>query len=331
MDQPNQVGIDVSAQSLEVALSGPNNRSATATFANTPAGHRQLIKWATKRGQCARICLEATGVYSLAVAFALHHHPKTEVMVVNPKAIKKYAGATMQRAKTDQVDAQLILDYGQRMRFVAWQPPTDEVLQLQAITRRISQLKIERTREANRLHAEAYHVGTTALVERDIQVHIRHLERRMVLLEAEGQALVLSVPSLCTPFQRLLSIPGIGEASALRLLAELAVLPEDMKPPQWVAHAGLDPRPHQSGQSVDRPRRITKAGNRYLRAALYMPALVASRHQPNIKAFYHHLIEAGKKPLQAITAVMRKLLHAIWGVWKYDQDFDGQKFYKMTA
>ena len=153
----------------------------------------------------------------------------------------------------------------------------------------------------------------------------------MVRLEKEAVALVLSVPHLSMLFQRLLSIPGIGETSALRLLAEWAVLPEGMKPPQWVAHAGLDPRPHESGQSVHRPRAITKAGNKYLRAALYMPALVAMRHQPNVKAFYDQLIAAGKKPLQAITAVMRKLLHAIWGVWKHDQDFEGQKFYKIAT
>jgi len=74
-------------------------------------------------------------------------------MVANPKAIKNYAGATMQRAKTDPVDAQLILDFAQRMRFVPWQSPCDEVFQLQAITRRITQLKVEINREANRLHA----------------------------------------------------------------------------------------------------------------------------------------------------------------------------------
>ena len=93
----------------------------------------------------------------------------------------------------------------------------------------------------------------------------------------------------------------------------------------------LDPRPLESGSSVRAPRRITKAGNKYLRTALFMPALTASRHQVNVKAFYDKLVASGKKPLQAILAVMRKLLQAIWGVWKYDQDFDGQKFYKIAA
>ncbi len=76
-------------------------------------------------------------------------------------------------------------------------------------------------------------------------------------------------------------------------------------------------------------RRICKVGNRHLRAAHYIPALVASQHEPNVKAFYDKLVAAGKKPMQAIVAVMRKLLHAIWGMLEHDQDFDGNKFFKL--
>ena len=105
----------------------------------------------------------------------------------------------------------------------------------------------------------------------------------------------------------------------------------DLAAAQWVAHAGLDPRPYESGTSVHRPRRISKVGNRHLRAALYMPALVAIQHEPNIKAFYDKLVAAGKKPMQAVVAVMRKLLHAIWGMLKHHQDFDGNKFFNIAA
>ena len=328
MHKPCLVGIDVSAHTLEVALAGPEPSPTRSTFDNTPAGHRRLIRWITKRGRSARVGLEATGVYSLEVALTLDRHPRTEVMVVNPRAIKNYAGARLQRAKTDPVDAQLILDFVQRMDFVPWKPPLDEVLQLQAITRRMNQLKVEVTRETNRLHAEAYRFSSSPLIERDIQVHIRHLQRRIRRLEEEGIALVLSVPELSEKFHHLLSIPGIAQTSALRLIAELAVLPVDMKAPQWVAQAGLEPRPYESGHSIHPPRRITKAGNKYLRAALFMPALVAIRYQPQVKAFYDKLITAGKKPMQAVIAVMRKLLHAIWGVWNYNQDFEGHKFTK---
>jgi transposase len=128
----------------------------------------------------------------------------------------------------------------------------------------------------------------------------------------------------------LVSAKGIGETSAMRLLAELLVLPDDLAAPQWVAHAGLDPRPYESGTSIHRPRRISKVGNRHLRAALYMPALVAIQHEPNVKAFYSKLVAAGKRPMQAVVAVMRKLLHAIWGMLKHDQNFDGNKFFKLA-
>ena len=141
-----------------------------------------------------------------------------------------------------------------------------------------------------------------------------------------GATAAVGVPALATKLAHLVSTKGIGEASAMRLLAELLVLPDDLAAPQWVAHAGLDPRPYESGTSVHRPRRITKVGNRHLRAALYMPALVAIQHDPNVKAFYNKLVAAGKKPMQAVVAVMRKLLHAIWGMLKHDQDFDGNKF-----
>jgi transposase len=331
MNTLNVVGIDVSAQTLSAAIQRSRGGVAVATFANQGQGHRQLLKWATKGGRCARVCLEATGSYSLGLALALHRHPKVEVMVVNPKAIKNYGGAMMQRAKTDEMDAQLILDYGQRMPFVAWQPPNDQTLKLQAITRRIVQLKTERTRELNRLHAYSFRGNASDVVGRDLQVHIRQVERRLVHLEQKALELVEAAPVLHTAFQRLLSIPGIGQATALRVLAEVLVLPKDLKVGQWVAHAGLDPRPHTSGTSVQKQSRISKAGNKYLRTALYMSALVALQRQIHIKAFYEKLIRAGKKPIKAVVAVMRKLVHTIFGVLKHNQDFVGEKFYKMAG
>ncbi|HIG57193.1 MAG TPA: IS110 family transposase [Candidatus Latescibacteria bacterium] len=331
MNQWHHMGIDVSAKTLDVALTGKDIPITSATFPNTSSGHRQLIKWATKRGRSARVCLEATGIYSAAIALVIHQHPRLEIMVVNPKAMRNYGQARMQRAKTDRIDAQLILDYGQRMPFVSWHPPSEAVLKLQAITRRITPLKNEIQREKNRLHADSYRVTSTDLIEQDIRVHIRHMERRIQYLTDKGMVLVQEASRLHRLFQRLLSIPGIGQTSGLRILAELASLPRGMKPAQWVAHAGLDPRPYESGSSVHRPQKIAKIGNKFLRTALYMPALVAIRHQPQVNAFYNKLIAAGKNPRLAITAVMRKLLHSVWGIWKYDQDFDGQKFYRTVA
>ena len=331
MKQVNQIGVDVGSKELVCAMQCAGQRSPLARFANTAAGHKKFIRWATKSGHPARVCLEATGIYSLEFALALHHAKNVEVMVVNPRAIKDFVRSCMQRAKTDAVDAGGILDYLERMPFVAWQPPAPEVLELQAINRRIAQLTTELAREKNRRHASEFAGAGADAIADDIEVNIRHLERRLERMHDSGLCLVRGVPALATKLAHLVSTKGIGEASAMRLLAELLVLPDDLAAPQWVAHAGLDPRPYESGTSINRPRRISKVGNRHLRAALYMPALVAIQHEPNVKAFYDKLVAAGKKPMQAVVAVMRKLLHAIWGMLKHDQDFDGEKFFRMAT
>jgi transposase len=167
------------------------------------------------------------------------------------------------------------------------------------------------------------------VIAHDIELNIRHLERRIAALERAALDLVNSVPGLKEKLDRLISVKGIGKTAGLKLLAELAALPPDIKAEQWVAHAGLDPRPYESGTSINKPRRITKAGNRYLRAALYMPALVAIQTQANVKAFYEKLIGRGKRPMQAIVAVMRKLLLCIWGMFRQEQNFDVEKFFKL--
>jgi Transposase IS116/IS110/IS902 family len=105
------------------------------------------------------------------------------------------------------------------------------------------------------------------------------------------------------------------------------VLPDDMTVRQWVAHAGLDPCAFQSGTSVDKPARISKVGNAHIRRALFMPALVAVRHEPHVKAFFDKLVARGKKPIQAYIAVMRKLLHAIYGMFATETTFIGDKFH----
>ena len=120
MKQVNQVGVDVDSEALVCMMKRAGQPLPLATFANTAAGHKKFIRWVTKGARPAQICLEATGIYSLEFALALHHAKNVEVMVVNPRAIKDFTRACMQRAKTDAVDAGGILEYLERMPFVAW-------------------------------------------------------------------------------------------------------------------------------------------------------------------------------------------------------------------
>lgn len=331
MGKRTDVGIDVSKDVLDVAVRRDGAREETARFANEASGHRKLVSWLTKRGGTARVVLEATGTYSLDVALALYAARGIDVMVVNPRAIKNFAVALLQRSKTDLTAAVALREYAARMPFVAWVPPAESVLQLRAMARRIAALVVERTRERNRLHAHTASAAHPAVVANDIAVNIRHLERRIELLTAQAVTLITEHADLRRAFARLTSIPGVAARSAVQLLPELLVLPGDMTVRQWVAHAGLDPRACQSGTSVHKPSRISKVGNAHIRRALYMPALVAVQHEPRVTAFFEQLVARGKKPLQAYVAVMRKLLHAIYGMLATDTDFVAEKFYALTT
>jgi transposase len=322
------VGIDVSADEITVAIEG---RVELATLPNDAEGHERLVRLLTRRGRTARVCLEATGIYHLDLALALHRARGIEVMVVNPTAARDFGRALLQRSKTDRVDAGVLLEFAKRMPFESWQPPAPEILDLRAIVRRIGALTVTRTQERNRLHAAGRCAELTEAIAWDIEAHLEHLAQSLERLQQQALELVHAHPELARRFERLVSVRGIATTSALRILAELAVLPADMTPRQWVAHAGLDPRAHDSGTSLHKPARISKKGNSHLRAALYMPAMVAAREEPSVRGFYQKRIAGGLKPIQALVAVERKLLHSIHGMWASNSDFDGQKFCAMSA
>jgi len=328
MKQPSKIraGLDVDARTLVVALRRDGVPEPVCPLPNTPAGHRQLIKLLTARGASARVALEATGVYSLGVALALHRAPRVEVMVVNPRAIKDFQRARLTRAKTDAVDAGGILEFLERMEFVAWTPPAERVLALQQLGRRLVQLRGELTREQARLHAVAYTPDYEGWIAADLKAHIGQLKKRITALQKAALEVVRQDASLAAQLAQLCRLPGVGALTGVRLLGELLVLPAELKAKQWVAHAGLDPRPRQSG-ATDAPRHISRTGNRHLRLALFMPALVAIQRCPQVRACYEALLARGKKKKVAIVAIMRRMLHAIWGMLHHQQDFNPQLFH----
>ena len=320
------VGIDVSAKTLHICWQTPVGTLQALELPNSADGHRQLCRQLTQRGHRARIALEATGFYSFDLACALAQHPRLEVMMVNPRAGYAFARANLQRSKTDAVDARTLLEFVRRMPFQPWQPPAAERLELRALGRRIAALTVTCTQEKNRLHAAASTPQLGAALREDLQLSIAQLEQRQERLQQQALELIERCAELKEQFQLLTSIKGFARKSALLVLAELVLLPQDMTARQWVAHAGIDPRQQQSGTCLQRPARISRTGNRHLRAALYMPALVAIQHELHVRAFYDQLRARGKAPLQAIVAVMRKLLHALHGMMRSRTPFDGGKF-----
>lgn len=158
------------------------------------------------------------------------------------------------------------------------------------------------------------------------------LEEQIAGFRASALNIINNNRELYDIFALTTSVKGIAEASAIQLLGELLTLPDDLTVKQWVAYAGLDPRHFESGSSVARKTRISKAGNRYIRQALYMPALVASRSEPHVAAYYKYLQEKrGLQKIQAICAIMRKMLHAIYGMLRSKRPFDGSMFFNMST
>lgn len=327
----NHVGIDVSAKTFTTMIDYEGERTEAFDLPNDPKGHKKLIRMVTKKGFTAQVVLEATGNYSLDLALALHRAKRIEVMVANPRAISQFAGAYLRRTKTDALDANVIVEFSMRMPFEAWKPPEAHCFDLRAISRRVEALTKTATQEKNRLHAAITFDEMSEVVRNDIEVNIRHLERRIERLREQAREHIQKYPELERAFLHLTSVKGIAQAAGIQILAELSTLPKDMDVRQWVAHAGIDPMQFQSGTSVDKPSRISRRGNAHLRRALFLPALVAVQHEPNVNAFYEKLLRRGKSKMQANVAVMRKLLHAIYGMLKHDRDFDGEKFYVLGA
>jgi transposase len=330
MDKLDFSGIEVGAEELVVSLEREGRRAALKTFSNDPQGHQAILRHLRAPGRRVQACMESTGVYGLDLALALVR-AGIEVMVANPRAARHFATAMMQRSKNDRLDAVVLLEFVIRMPFQVWVPPRPAVLQLHALSRRLEALKDTHAAEQSRRHAADATDTTPAALRRDLERSLRSLRRAIARLSVEAVKIIDQDPDLKLRFDLLISARGIKEVSAIPILAEMAVAPPDLDVRQLVAYAGLDPREHSSGTSGHKKARISKHGNAHLRRGLYMPALVAIRWQPNLRAFYQHLRARGKLKMVALVAVMRKLLHAIFGMFKHQQPFDGSKVYALPA
>ncbi|WP_262967394.1 IS110 family RNA-guided transposase [Methylobacter psychrophilus] len=324
----HQAGIDVGAEELVLVVRKNSKLSNPQTFTNTRTDRARLVNKLVKLPGVI-VCMEATGIYHFDLAVALHD-AGVLVMVINPKSSHNFAKVLMKNSKTDAVDANTLAEYAARMDFVAWTRPSNETIAVRCFSRRITALTTQKSAAKNHLHALTATQETPKAVLRDAKLAITQLQKRIDRLTIEALLLIGKHSKLERTLTLLISIKGIAQTSAISLMGELLLLPPDLTHREWVKFAGLDPKAFDSGKSVHKKSRISKAGNRNIRAALYMPALSAKQHDPHVKAYFQHLVANGKKPLQAVCAIMRKLIHAIHGMLKNDEPFDNTRFYKIS-
>jgi transposase len=292
------VGIDVAKGELVIAARPTGDRW---TVANDERGARTLAARLRRDGPVL-IVVEATGGYELAAVAALAA-AGLPVAVVNPRQVRDFAKATGQLAKTDRLDADVLALFAERVRPEV-RPLADAALhELDALLARRRQLLEMLQAERNRLD-QVFGAGKRP-VRKSLRTHIEFLERELRVADTELGRMVRESPVWREREDLLRSVPGVGPVASLTLLAHLPELGR-LSRREVAKLVGVAPLARESG--TYRGRRFVHGGRAPLRAVLYMAALVATRRNAVIRAFYARLLAAGKPKKLALTACMRKLL-----------------------
>lgn len=318
-------GCDVSKKTLDVAwFDEQGDRWYTrSNVPNSRAGFRQLIQWMRKTANASacdlRLVLEATCVYHQPLAEYAYTAGVT-VWVCNPGRASEHARSQNRLHKTDTLDAKGLQHYGRSYENAhEYVPHSAPVQALQALLSRLRQINEDLRREGNRLEKTPF-IAASGALSASLKRHITYLEKEKARIQTQINTLIDEHDRLRHVQQRLLSITGIGPLTSQSLIP-LLYRDQFTQARQLAAYLGLTPVHKQSGTSLNKRGRLSGRGNRHLRAQLYMPAVCASRHDPAMRARYRELIARGKAPKQALTAIMRKLVHICYGVVKNDQDY----------
>lgn len=300
------IGIDVSKARLDVAAR-PTGKTWQVT--HDTAGINELVAQAQALAPTL-IVLEATGGLETPLALGL---AKLPVAVVNPRQVRHFAKAVGKLAKTDRLDAQIIAHFADAVRPQPRPLPDAAAQELAALLTRRQQVVQMLTAEKNRL-------GTALLAVRPrVEAHIQWLKEELAQLDKELEQALRQSPLWRAKDDLLRSVPGIGPVVATTLLAELPEL-GTLSRQQIAALVGVAPLNRDSG--AWRGRRSIWGGRRRVRTALYQAAVVASRFNPVIQAFYQRLLQEGKAPKVALTACAHKLLTIVNAMLKHHTPWD---------
>jgi transposase len=301
---PQTIGIDISKQHLD-AHAHPCGDARQ--FANTASGFAALLKWA-RQWPVERIAYEATGVYHRAFEQALASLP---LVRINPLRARRFAQASGTLAKTDRIDAGILARMAATLQLDVRPVKGPELAQLAELMNARDGLVRDRTALKNREKNLAL-----SLLKRQTKARLDQIERHIEAIDKQAQALISADAALARKREIITSIKGLGSITAAQLIATMPELGA-LENKQAASLAGLAPITRQSGQWTGKAH--IHAGRANVRQSLYMPALVAARFNPDIKAKYTQLISIGKPAKVAITAVMRKLIVTTNALLKADR------------
>ncbi len=298
------VGLDVAKSSLQFDLAGQSH-----TVSNDPKGHARLLKLLRAHSHAHVVC-EATGGYEQPAARALQA-AHVSVSIIEAARVRYFARAQGRRAKTDPIDAAVLTHYGHTFRPAPLAAISDQQQRLAEISQRRRQLINTLTAESNR---SSHYIDRLSLAQsRQLQ---KLLQKQIDQCDQTITQIIAQDAQLSRKAQRLDAIKGVGPVVAATMLAEMPEL-GTLNDKTAAALAGVAPYNRDSGDQQG--KRHIGGGRSAARSALYMATLSAVRFDPILKAFYLHLRSAGKVPLVALTACMRKLVILMNRLLKNDQ------------
>lgn len=321
-------GIDVSKEKVDVGWlrDAATGKKKTKVFRNTAKGHQQVADWLLKNIKVPAdeiiVALEPTGVYHETLLYFLHECG-FKVLLVNPGKARKYAESVNLIHKTDKLDAIMLAYYAhdQHNKLTLWQPEAPEVRELKVMIRRLDALEKDLQRERNRQEATRVSLSSDRVAQ-SLKAMIETLEAEIKRLQKDIDDHIDGFPELKRNRQLLESIKGIGPVMS-RELVYLFAAKRFKSAKQVAAYLGLIPKLRESGKFKGRTM-LSKVGSARIRAKLYMAAVCASTHNPDIKAQKQRLLKAGKLNMQALGAAMRKLIQICFGVIKHQSEYKPQ-------
>lgn len=315
------LGVDVAKAKLDcMLLDTSSGKLKSKAIPNTPAGFGQLLEWLDKqKAPKPHVVMEPTGMYHEGAALALADAGLV-VSLVNPAQLRAFAQGLGVKTKTDRADSVVLARYGATQSPAAWQPPSASARRLKALLARRDAVADDLQRELNRKEANNFS-STPEAVGESIAQSIEFLTAELKRLDEMIATHIDDDPDLRKKKELLETIPGVGPRVANHMTALFAGRTFE-RAEQLAAYLGLVPVQWESGSSVRGRPRMSKAGPAYLRKVFYMPAVVATRWNPHIKALNDRLLAKGKSKMAVIGAAMRKLAHLCFGVVHTGKPYD---------
>lgn len=298
--------------------------SKVTNFPNEKTGFNQFLRWVNSeinKSVELVFLMEATGVYYESLAHHLFRLKKT-VHVALPNTTKHYFSSLNVKTKTDAIDAKWLSQFGAERNHKTWIPPLPLVIELRNLTRYHVQLQEQRTSLGNIKHSKDCSHDVQKFILQSNKNLIAQIDKEIAKCKIEIERLVMSDELLKSKVQKLLTIKGVGLMTIATILAETMCFERFQNTKQLVSFAGYDVVQRESGTSIKGQTRISKKGNRYIRNALYFPAMVSWRYNPQLKEAYIRINMKKSSKMIGQVAVQRKLLVLIFTLWKNDTIFD---------